>query len=70
MRPIVTAGVTTGGLKGRRENCEKPIAGFRACGAAWRLVRGMEVLARIWGIQVLPKEEIMEVSRAERKGRM
>ena len=38
-----TAGVVTGGLKGRRLNIENPMAGLRACGAACRFVTGMLV---------------------------
>lgn len=42
----MTAGMVTGGLKGRRLNIEKPIAGLRACGTACRFVIGMLVFLR------------------------
>ena len=40
---MVTAGVVTAGVKGRRLYIENPMAGLRACGTACRFVIGMLV---------------------------
>lgn len=48
---MVTAGVVTAGVKGRRENIEKPIAGLRACGAAMRFDVGMVAFRRTIRVQ-------------------
>ncbi len=69
MRPIVTAGVVTGGLKGRRLNIEKPIAGLSAWGAACRFVIGMLVFLRTMPVHIWPKVEVISVCRLVRDGR-
>lgn len=66
----MTAGVVTGGLKGRRLNIEKPIAGLSACGAACRFVIGMLVFFRTMPVHIWPKAETISVWRLERVGRM
>lgn len=48
----MTAGVVTGGLKGRRLNIEKPIAGLSACGTACRFVIRMLVLLRTMFVHI------------------
>ncbi len=67
---MVTAGVMTRGLKGRRENCEKPIAGERAWGAAWRFVMGIEVFWSTMRVHISPNMEVISVWRLFREGRM
>ena len=48
----MTAGVVTGGLKGRRLNIEKPIAGLSACGTACKFVIGMLVFLRTMFVHI------------------
>lgn len=56
-----TAGVVTGGLKGRRLNIEKPIAGLSACGAACRFVIEMLGSFSTEPVHIWPKVEMMSV---------
>lgn len=66
----MTAGVVTGGLKGRRLNIEKPIAGLSACGAACRFLIGMLVFSSTMPVHIWPKAEVISVWRLVRDGRM
>ena len=66
---MVTAGVVTAGVKGRRLYVEKPMAGLRACGAACRFVRGMLVLCRTVPVHVWPNWDVTSVWSLVRDGR-
>ena len=54
MRPMVTAGVATGGAKGRKLNIENETAGLSACGARWRFPLGILVFASVGATQASP----------------
>ena len=65
----MTAGMATGGLKGRRLNIEKPIAGLRACGAACRFVIGILVFLRTNPVHIWPNVEVISVWSLVRDGK-
>ena len=58
---MLTAGVVTAGVKGRRLYIEKPMAGLRACGAACRFVIGMLVFCRTMPVHIWPNLEVTSV---------
>lgn len=66
MRPIVTAGAATAGVKGRRSMFVKPIAGLMVCGGI--VVRFVPFVIRLW-THCGPKEARTLLWKMARSGR-
>ena len=62
MSPMLTAGVTFAGPKGRRSKVVKLIAGERACGTAARFARGIVVFCKSALVQVAPNWDVTAIS--------